>query len=376
MRKAYGFDDISIVPSDKTIDPEDAVTTMEIGDYKFDAPIVASAMDGVVDVKFAVEMGRLGGLAVINLNGLQTRYDNPDEVLSQITEKSPQEVTEYIQGIYKEPIKEELIGRRIEEIKKAGVVCSVSAVPGDAERFGAIAKEAGVDIFVIQSTVTSVCHESSVIKTLDIKSFCESFGKPVVIGNCVTYKVSYALMEAGAAALLVGVGPGAACTTRGVLGIGVPQMTATADCAQARDDYQEKHGRKVAIITDGGMRVGGDICKALAAGADGVMIGSPFARAKEAPGRGYHWGMATSHAALPRGTRVQVGIHGPLKNILLGPALVDDGSQNLLGSIKNCMGLCGAKNIKELHSAELVVSTSFMSEGKMLQTSQRVGMGR
>lgn len=376
VRKAYGFDDVSIVPSDRTIDPDDAVTTLTIGDYSFDVPIIASAMDGVVDVKFAVEMGKLGGLAVLNLNGLQTRYDNPDEILSEIPKKSPQEVTEYIQNIYKEPIKEELVGRRVEEIKKAGVICSVSSVPADAEKFGAIAKEAGVDIFVIQSTVTSVYHESSKVKSLDIKAFCDSFGKPVVIGNCTTYSVSIALMEAGASALLVGVGPGAACTTRGVLGIGVPQITATADCAHARDDFKSKTGKTVAIITDGGMRVGGDICKAFAAGADGVMIGSPFARANEAPGHGYHWGMATSHAALPRGTRVHVGVHGPLKNILMGPALVDDGSQNLQGSIKNCMGLCGARNIEEFHKAELIVSTSFMSEGKLLQKSQNVGMGR
>lgn len=376
VRKAYGFDDVSIVPSDATIDPEDAKTDLKIGEYCFDIPFLASAMDGVVDVRFAIEMGKIGGLAVLNLNGLQTKYEDPGKILDEIAEKDPAEATQFIQNAYKEPIKEELIGRRVEEIKKGGVICSVSAIPQDAERFGAIAAEAGVDIFVIQSTVTSTKHISSKTKSLNISKFCKKFKKPVIIGNCVTYKVSMALMEAGVAGILVGVGPGAACTTRGVLGIGVPQMTATADAAAARDDYKKKTGRKVAVITDGGMRVGGDICKAFAAGADGVMIGSPFARAEEAPGRGYHWGMATSHAALPRGTRVKVGVHGPLRNILLGPSLVDDGSQNLLGSLKNAMGLCGAKDISKFQKVELVVSPSFMTEGKLLQNAQRVGMGR
>ena len=376
VRQAYGFDDVSIVPSDVTTDPEDAETELKIGEYTLNVPFLASAMDGVVDVKFAIEMGKLGGLAVLNLHGLQTRFDNPGEILDEIAKKEPLEATPFIQQAYRTPIKEELISKRIEEIRSTGVICSVASIPQDAERFGAIAAEAGVDIFVIASTVTSTKHISSKVKSLEIDKFCKNFKKPVLVGNCVTYKVSIALMEAGVAGILVGVGPGAACTTRGVLGIGVPQMTATADAAAAREDYEKKTGRHVAVITDGGMRVGGDICKAFAAGADGVMIGSPFARAEEAPGRGYHWGMATSHAALPRGTRVKVGVCGPLKNILLGPSLVDDGSQNLLGSVKNCMGLCGARNIAELQKAELVVSTSFMTEGKLLQSSQRVGMGR
>ena len=376
VKRAYGFDDVSIVPSDRTIDPEDTKTELKIGDYSLTAPILASAMDGVVDVKFAIEMGRLGGLAVLNLNGLQTRYDDPAEVLGQVPGKTPEEVTTFLREIYRQPIREELIGKRIEEIKNGGVVCSVSSVPMDAERFGAVAREAGVDIFVIQSTVTSVKHESSKGPSLDLAKFCRNFEKPVIIGNCVSYDVAYALIDAGAAGILVGIGPGAACTTRGVLGIGVPQITATADCAQARDDYYAKNGRKAAIITDGGMRVGGDICKALASGGDAVMIGSPFARSEEAPGGGYHWGMATSHEALPRGTRVKVGVSGKLENILVGPAMVDDGSQNLLGSIKNCMGLCGARSIEELHNAEMVVSSSFMSEGKLLQSMQKVGMGR
>ncbi len=375
-RKVYGFDDVSIVPSNITVDPDEVNTDLKIGEYTFSTPILASAMDGVVDVKFAIEMGKLGGLAVINLNGLQTRYENPGAILDEIAGKDSGEVTSFIQNAYKEPIKDELIAKRIEEIKKEGVICSVSSTPQDAERFGAIALEAGVDIFVVQSTVTSKKHVTSKGITLDITAFCKKMSKPVLIGNCVTYKVAMDLMEAGAAGILVGVGPGAACTTRGVTGIGVPQITSTADSAQARDDFKKKTGKSVAVITDGGMRVGGDICKAIAAGGDAVMIGSPFAKAEEAPGRGYHWGMATSHAALPRGTRVKVGVCGPLKNILVGPSLVDDGSQNLLGSIKNAMGLCGAMTIKEFQKVELVVSQSFMTEGKLLQSSQRVGMGR
>ncbi|HOO55379.1 MAG TPA: GuaB3 family IMP dehydrogenase-related protein [bacterium] len=375
-RQAFGFDDISIVPSDVTIDPEETITDLKIGDYTFTAPLLASAMDGVVDVKFAIEMGKLGGLAVLNLNGIQTRFENPGEILDQIASKDPSEVTPFIQNAYKEPIKEELVGKRVQEIKDGGVVCSVSATPQDAERFGALAKEAGVDIFVIQSTVTSTRHISSKIEPLDIGKFCKGFDRPVLAGNCVTYEVAIQLMQCGIAGVLVGVGPGAACTTRGVTGIGVPQITATADCAKARDDYFQESGRYVSIITDGGMRVGGDICKAIAAGADGVMIGSPFAKAEEAPGRGYHWGMATSHASLPRGTRVKVSTTASLKNILVGPSLVDDGSQNFVGSIKNSMGLCGAKTIKDFQKAELVISSSFMTEGKLLQTTQRVGMGR
>ncbi len=376
VRQAYGFDDVSIVPSNVTLDPEDADASVEIAGFKFEAPFMASAMDGVVDVRFAIEMGKLGGLAVLNLHGLQTKFDDPAGVLDEIAQKSPEEVTAFIQKAYREPIKEELVGKRVEEIKKGGVICSVSSIPQDAERFGALAAEAGVDIFVVQSTVTSTKHVSSRAKSFDIASFCKSYKKPVIVGNCVTYQVSMDLMEAGVAGILVGVGPGAACTTRGVLGIGVPQMTATADAAAARDDFEKKTGKRVAVITDGGMRVGGDICKAIAAGADAVMIGSPFARAEEAPGRGYHWGMATSHAALPRGTRVRVGVHGPLKNILLGPSLVDDGSQNLLGSIKNAMGLCGTKTLRDFQNVEMVISPSFMTEGKLLQSAQRVGMGR
>lgn len=376
LRHAYGFDDVSIVPSDSTMDPGETNVSFKLGDHVFKTPVIASAMDGVVDVKFAIEMGNLGGLAVLNLHGVQTRYDDPSAVLKQIAESAPEDATKLIQQLYKPPIKEELIGRRIEEIRKAGVKAAVSSTPQDAIRFGDIAREAGVDFFFIQSTVTSARHVSSTYESLNLATFCGKYPVPVIIGNCVSYRVGMDLMESGAAGVLVGVGPGAACTTRGVTGIGVPQVTATLEVAHARNDYMETTGRYVAVITDGGMRVGGDICKAFASGADAVMVGSPFAGTTEAPGGGYHWGMATSHSALPRGTRVRVGVNGPLKQILLGPANVDDGSQNFVGSLQSAMGLCGSPTIAEFQNAEMVISQSFKSEGKLLQTSQRVGMGR
>ena len=376
LEQAYGFDDVSIEPSEETRDPEDTDVSMKLGDQTFGLPVIASAMDGVVDVKFAVAMGKLGGLAVLNLHGLQTRYENPSERIAEIVDKPDDEVTGFLQNLYREPIKEELIGQRIREIKDGGVAAAVSSTPQDAERFGAAALEAGVDFFFIQSTVTSARHVSTKHTPLDLGKFCGNYPKPVIIGNCVGYRVAMDLMEAGAAGVLVGIGPGAACTTRGVVGIGVPQISATLNVAKARNDYEEKTGRRVAVITDGGMRVGGDVCKAFASGADAVMLGSPFASTSEAPGHGHHWGMATSHAFLPRGTRIHVGIRGNLQNILLGPARVDDGSQNLVGSLQSAMGLCGAATIQDFHNAKLVISASFKSEGKLHQTAQRVGMGR
>lgn len=376
LEQAYGFDDVSIEPSEATRDPEDTDVSFKLGEHSFAIPIVASAMDGVVDVSFAIAMGQLGGLAVLNLHGLQTRYDNPGEVIAQILNKPDDQVTQFLQELYREPIKEELIGRRIEEIKKGGVTAAVSSIPQDAEKFGALAREAGVDFFFIQSTVTSAKHISTKHKTLDIAAFCKDYPVPVVIGNCVGYDVARGLMEAGASGVLVGIGPGAACTTRGVVGVGVPQISATLNCTKARMDYEKATGRHAAVITDGGMRVGGDVCKAFASGADAVMLGSPFAGAEEAPGGGHHWGMATSHAFLPRGTRIKVGVRGKLRNILLGPATTDDGTQNFVGSLQSAMGLCGAADIREFHNAKLVISTSFKSEGKMHQSAQRVGMGR
>ena len=376
VRRCYGFDEIALVPGRVTINPEEVDTTLVIDGKSFTVPILAAAMDGVVDVKFAIAMGKMGGIAVLNLEGVQTRYENPNEVLDKIAHATPEEATKLVQGIYEEPIKEKLISRRIEEIKKAKVPAVVSAIPQRAERFGQLAQEAGVDIFIVQSTVTTVKHIAKKYKALDFYKFCKSMKVPVVIGNCVTYEVALELMDTGCSGLLVGIGPGAACTTRGVLGIGVPQVTATIDCAAARDAYYKKKKRYIPIITDGGMSTGGDICKAFACGADAVMVGSAFARSKEAPGRGYHWGMATPHANLPRGTRIRVGVTGSLEEILFGPAKVDDGSQNLMGALQTSMGSVGARNIKEMQKTEIIIAPAIQTEGKVFQAAQRVGMGK
>ena len=375
-RVTYGFDDIALVPGEVTINPNEVDTSLQLGPHKIRVPILASAMDGVVDVRFAIEMGKLGGVAVLNLEGVQTRYKNPEEVLDKIVNASKEEATHLLQRIYTEPIQDDLIPARIKEIKDAGVLCAVSAIPQRAERCGAIAQEAGADIFVIQSTVSTVRHISSEYKTLDIGAFCKRMKIPVVIGNCVTYSVTLELMQCGPAAVLVGIGPGSACTTRGVLGLGVPQVTATVDCAAARDQHFKQSGRYVPIVTDGGMSKGGDICKAFACGSDAVMIGSAFARAKEAPGKGYHWGMATPHANLPRGTRIRVGVTGSLKQILFGPADLDDGSQNLMGALATCMGNVGAPSIRKFQETEIIIAPAIKTEGKVFQTVQGVGMGK
>jgi IMP dehydrogenase len=358
-RKAYGFDEVALVPGRKTLDPSDIDVSWKIRDLTFDIPILASAMDGVVDTDFAVQMGKLRGLAILNLGGIQTRYDNPAKVIEEIVHSSPKESVEVIQKIYRTPIKEELIGKRIKEIKKANVPVAVSSIPQQAVRFGSIAEEAGADIFVVQATVVTTDYISSQGKKLDLSKFCSQLSIPVIAGNCVTYETAYE-------------GPGAACTTREVLGVGVPQVTATIDTAAARDDYFKKSGCYVPIITDGGMRTGGDICKALASGADAVMIGSAFARAKEVPGKGYHWGMATSDENLPRGVRVAVGTTGTLKEIIYGPARLDDGSQNLVWAIRTCMGYCGVREIKGMHEVEMVIAPAIKSEGKFFQKVQRL----
>ncbi|MDD5005867.1 MAG: GuaB3 family IMP dehydrogenase-related protein [Candidatus Omnitrophica bacterium] len=375
-RRCYGFDEVALVPGMKTINPNEVDTSWVIDGKRFKVPILAAAMDGVVDVDFAVAMGKLGGIAVLNLDGVQTRYDNPGEVLDKIAKASPQKATELVQSIYLKPVKEKLISKRIQEIKKHKASAMVSCIPQNAERFGKIAQDAGVDLFVVQSTVTSTQHISNEYKALDLSRFCKTMKVPVVIGNCVTYEVALELMHTGCAGLLVGIGPGAACTTRGVLGIGVPQVTATLDTAAARDYFYKRTGKYVPIITDGGMRTAGDICKAFAANADAVMVGSAFARAKEAPGRGYHWGMATSHVNLPRGTRIHVGTAGTLEEILFGPAKVDDGSQNLMGALMTSMGCLGARTIKDMHFTEIIIAPSIQTEGKIFQVVQRVGMGK
>jgi IMP dehydrogenase len=379
-RVTYGFDEIALVPGEVTINPAEVDTSFLIpkpdgSAIKLEIPILASAMDGVTDVKFCIEMGKLGGLGVINLEGVQTRYDDPAEVLDKITKADKEEVTELIQKAYLEPIKPKLVSKRVQELKQAGVLAAVSSIPQKAEEFGRLAQEAGADVFIVQSTVSTVRHISTQYKSLELAKFCKEMKIPVLIGNAVTYSVTIELMECGVAGVLIGVGPGAACTSRGVLGLGVPQVTATVDCAAARDYFHKKTGKYVPIITDGGMSKGGDVCKALACGSDAVMVGSAFARAKEAPGRGNHWGMATPHANLPRGTRIKVGVTGSLKQILFGPATVDDGSQNLVGAITTCMGNVGAANIREFQETEIIIAPSIKTEGKLFQTVQSVGMG-
>lgn len=380
-RRAYGFDEIALVPGESTIDIDDVDISTRIGmsgkkTFDLKIPFFASAMDGVVDVKFAAAFGKAGGVAVLNLDGVQTRYEDPGEILEKIVSATPEKATEIIQGIYKEPIKEKLIAERVSAIKKTGVLCSVSTIPATAGRFGKIAEEAGCDIFVIQSTVTSVRFVSTAKEALDLKKICRDLKIPVIIGNTVSYRACLELMETGCSGVLVGVGPGSACTTRGVLGIGVPQVTATVDCAAARDHYYKKTGEYVSIITDGGMSTGGDICKAFASGSDAVMIGSAFARSQESPGKGYHWGMATSHKNLPRGTRIRVGVTGTIEEILLGPARVDDGTHNLVSALKTSMGTLGARNIKEMQNVEIIIAPAIKHEGKVLQKAQSVGMGK
>lgn len=375
-RRAFGFDEVAIVPGRVTVNPDEVDTTWTLRDHVFGVPILAAAMDGVVDTTMAIEMSKLGGLGVLNLEGVQTRYEDPGEVLSRIAGATPEEATRLVQELYKPDINEEMVARRVREIKDGGGVAAVSATPIRAARFGKLAEEAGADIFVVQSTVATIDHISTAYETLDLEAFIDSMSIPVIVGNCVTYEVTLDLMEAGADGVLIGVGPGAACTTRGVLGIGVPQVTATVDAAAARDFYCKRTGKYVPVITDGGMDTGGDVCRAFASGADAVMIGSAMARAKEAPGHGYHWGMATPHGDLPRGARIKTGTSGTLAEIIRGPARTDDGTQNLIGAVRTCMGSVGAKNIFELQQAELVIAPSIRSEGKLMQRSQHVGMYR
>ncbi|MFQ5645512.1 MAG: GuaB3 family IMP dehydrogenase-related protein [bacterium] len=375
-RISYGFDEIALVPGNVTINPNEVDISWTMGNLKGEVPILAAAMDGVVDPDFAIAMGKLGGIGVLNLEGIYTRYEDPSQVITDIINASPEESTKILQEVYTKPIKNDLIVNCIRRIKANGVPAVVSSIPQKAFRFGKLAVEAGADALVVQSTVTTVKHLSSEYETVDFYKLAREIDIPIILGNCVTYETSLDLMETGIDAILVGVGPGAACTTRGVLGIGVPQVTATADCAAARDFYFKQSGRYVSIITDGGMSTGGDICKAFASGADAVMVGSAFAKAVESPGKGNHWGMATPHANLPRGTRIKVGTTGTLEQILVGPASLDDGSQNLVGALRTSMGNCGARNIREMQLVEIVVAPSIKTEGKIFQQSQHVGMGK
>ncbi|MFL5846777.1 MAG: GuaB3 family IMP dehydrogenase-related protein [Solirubrobacteraceae bacterium] len=376
-RRAYGFDDIAIVPSRRTRDPDDVDISWKVGNYRFDLPLMASAMDGVVSPRTAGIVGKLGGLAVLNLEGIFTRYEDAEEQLERIAQLPKDIATREMQEIYKQPLIPELIAQRIAEIKEQGVVVAASLTPQRVREHYELALEAGLDILVIQGTVVSAEHVSSDPERppLNLKEFCREVPVPVIVGGCASYHTGLHLMRTGAAGVLVGVGPGAACTTRGVLGIGVPQATAIADVAAARSQHMLETGEYVQVIADGGMRNGGDVSKAIACGADAVMIGSPLARAFEAPGRGFHWGMATFHPTLPRGARVATIQNGTLEEIITGPARENDGTFNLMGGLRTSMATCGYHDIAEFNRAELMIAPSLQTEGKALQTSQGVGMG-
>lgn len=374
-RRAYGFDDIAIVPSRRTRDIDDVDISFKLGELSFELPLLASAMDGVVDPQMAVRIGGLGGLAVLNLEGVQTRYEDAGAVLDEIASLPKEAATRRMQQIYLEPVKDELVGRRIREIKEGGVAVAASLTPQRVQRYHQTALDAGLDVLVIQGTVVSAEHVSSSGTPLNLKEFIGSVPVPVVVGGCASYATALHLMRAGAVGVLVGVGPGHACTTRAVLGIGVPQATAIADAAAARIQHLLETGTHCNVIADGGMRTGGDIAKAIALGADAVMIGSPLAAAAEAPGRGYHWGMATFHPELPRGTRVKAGVKGSIEEILVGPAHENDGTRNLFGALRTSMATCGYESIHAFQKAEVMVAPALMTEGKKLQKEQDVGMG-
>ena len=367
LNRSYGFDEVAIVPGQVTINPELTSTKMTIGDLGFDIPMLASAMDGAVSPQFATLMHQMGGLGVLNAEGLYTRYEDPYSALEEIVSMPQEEVTQFLQQVYSQPLHDHLIGQRVQEIKKTGSICAVSFTPQNTKRMSPVAVEAGADIVVVQSTVTTARHMSRSYRGLVFSELIKALKVPVVVGNCVTYDVALELMETGIDGILVGVGPGAACTTREVVGIGVPQVTATLECAAAREDHYRRTGRYVTVITDGGLRTGGDVCKSIVSGADGVMLGTPFAQAEEAPGRGYNWGMANAHPELPRGTRIKVGTKGTLQQILFGPTTATDGTQNLIGALRVAMGMCGAYTIRDFHKAEMVVAPSIKTEGKYFQ---------
>ena len=367
LRRAYGFDEVAIAPGDVTINPDLTSIDFSVNGIELSAPILASAVDAIASPSFSTEMDRLGGMAVMNLEGIQTRYDDPQAALDEIVEAPGDEVITTLQRVYSAPIRTDLIGKRIDETKSSGAKCAVSVTPASTKLLAPAAIEAGADVLVVQSTVTTARHISKSERGLVLPELLETLDIPVIVGNCVGYDSALELMETGIDAVLVGVGPGAICTTREVTGVGVPQVTATLDCAAARDEHYRRSGRYVPIITDGGIRTGGDLCKAFASGADAVMLGTPFAQASEAPGRGYNWGMASHHAALPRGTRVEVGITGTLEQVLYGPTSKTDGTQNLLGALQVCMGMVGARTIREMHAAEVIVAPAIRTEGKHYQ---------
>jgi IMP dehydrogenase len=374
-RRAYGFDDIAIVPSRRTRDPDDVDISWTLGPYRFELPLLASAMDGVVSPETAIELNRLGGLGVLNLEGIWSRYEDAEARLAKIASAPPEQATKLMQRIYEEPVRPELLAQRVEEVKAAGSVAAGSLTPQHVTDYYERALEAGLDILVIQGTVISAEHVSSKSEPLNLKEFTAELPVPCIIGGCASYTTGLHLMRTGAVGVLVGVGPGAACTTRGVLGLGVPQATAIADVAAARAQHMLETGEYCNVIADGGMRTGGDVSKAIACGADAVMIGSPLARAKQAPGRGYHWGMATFHPSLPRGTRVATRQDGTLEEIVLGPAHENDGTFNLMGALRTSMATCGYEDIRDFQRAEVMIAPALQTEGKQLQQSQAVGMG-
>ncbi len=367
FRRAYGFDEVAIVPGEVTINPDLASTDFSIGDRVFGIPIMAAAMDAVVSPSFAGLMHQNGGLGVMNLEGIYTRYEDPYSILEEVVAAGHEECTGLLQQIYSEPIKEDLIDRSVRQIKETGAVCCVSITPQSAKKFSPVAVEAGADMVLVQSTVTTARHMSRSYRGLIFSELRQQLNVPVLVGNCVSYNVAIELMETGIDGIMVGVGPGAACTTREVVGVGVPQISATLECASAREEYYKRTGRYVSVITDGGIRTGGDLCKSIASGADAVMLGTPFAQAEEAPGRGYNWGMANPHPELPRGTRIKVGTRGSLNGILFGPTSMTDGTQNLVGALRVAMGMCGAYTIRDLHKAEMVVAPAIRTEGKIFQ---------
>ena len=374
-RRAYGFDEIAIVPSRRTRDPDDVDISWTLGPYRFELPLLASAMDGVVSPRTAAELGRLGGLGVLNLEGIWSRYEDADEKLAEIAAAPPDQATQLMQKVYEAPVQAGLIARRVEQLKDAGVVAAGSLTPQRVTQYYEVALEAGLDILVVQGTVISAEHVSSKSEPLNLKEFIAEIPVPTVVGGCASYSTGLHLMRTGANGVLVGVGPGAACTTRGVLGLGVPQATAIADVAAARAQHMLETGEYCNVIADGGMRTGGDISKAIACGADAVMVGSPLARAIEAPGRGFHWGMATFHPSLPRGTRVATHQDGTMEQIVLGPARENDGTFNLMGALRTSMATCGYADIRDFQRAEVMVAPALQTEGKQLQRSQAVGMG-
>jgi IMP dehydrogenase len=374
-RRAYGFDDIAIVPSRRTRDPEDVDISWEIDAFSLELPLMAAAMDGVVSPRTAVEIGRLGGLAVLNLEGLWTRYEDPESIFEEIAHLDDDKATVRMQQMYLEPVKPELVTERIREIKASGIVSCASVTPQRTAELAPAILAGELDMLVIQGTVVSAEHVSKSVEPLNLKRFIREFDLPVIVGGCASYQAALHLMRTGAVGVLVGVGPGNACTTRGVLGLGVPQATAIADVAGARMRHLDETGVYVHVIADGGMSRGGDIAKAVTCGADAVMLGSPLSSAEEAPCRGFHWGMATFHPTLPRGTRVRTTVRGTLKEILLGPAHENDGRMNLFGALRTSMATCGYQTVKEFQKAEVMIAPALQTEGKALQRSQGVGMG-